>query len=391
MSVPSQNIEEGLQSEGLASKTPIKERPKSPRDLMLEELDAKIEEQREADDEYFYQSGDPRAIEMAAEMRKEAAGEGGPVDHNGRTLPPRDLETGQFKAEGEQEDEAEQAAAARVQPKGGVDPLEEFVVRQPGKAPMFKTVVDGKVQLIPLETARTQLQKSLAADERLRTADARQKSLDARERKLRQDEAEAVKRRALAPTAPVINEAELEAEATDLVRSLVSDPEPVAAKKLAKTLGKIRATAPQIDTNAIVRHAASVAKEEIAVENTNKALAEGFTKFQADYQDIVKDPDLYKLADAKTEAIALEHPEWSPEKVMSEAGKQVREWVAKISGKKPAPPKDPNVPSIRQLNKQKLTPMPQARSVRPVADDAEAPDDSPSAYLADVRKARGAA
>lgn len=405
MSGESQNDDTQLQKDNIATRVQIKERPKSPRDLLLEDLDSRIEEQRNEDDEYFYQSGDPRAIAMAAAMRAE----GDPntrVDHNGRTLPPRDLESGQFVADAGAEgdpypegnadverDDAAAAAAKKVQPKNGVDPLEEYVVRQAGKPPMFKATINGQVKLIPLEAARRQLQVGLEADRRLEEATARRKELDARERKLQTDEAAAVKRRALQPPATPINEAELDAEATELVRSLVSDPEATAAKKLAKVLGKIRASQPQIDTQAIVRHAASVAKEEIAVDANNKALVTGLAKFHTDYQDIVADPELYKLADAKTDAIAKEHPEWAPEKVMSEAGNQVREWVAKVSGKKLVAKIPPTGdPSRRQAIKQRLTPMPQARSVRPAAEASDAnADDSPSDYLADIRKARGMA
>jgi len=46
----------------------------------------------------------------------------------------------------------------------GRDPLEDYIVREAGKPPMFKTVVDGKMRMIPLEAARTQLQKRLSAE-----------------------------------------------------------------------------------------------------------------------------------------------------------------------------------------------------------------------------------
>jgi len=107
---------------------------------------------------------------------------------------------------------------------------------------------------------------------------------------------------------------------------------------------------------------------------------------------VAADPDLYAFADRKTTAIAEEHPEWDPAQVMLEAGKQTREWVAKLSGKT-APTTSSAVADIakRQQLKQKLTPMPQARSARPAPLEDPNADDSPADYMAAIRKARGQA
>src|SRR5271155_2162968 len=127
----SQNPNADLAKEGLQSKTPIGERPKSARDLLMEDMDSRIEAERSRADEEAFKSGDPRAIMMAAEMRAEND-PNAQVDHNGRKiLPPRDLETGQFVADGGadgdpypegnaevQNDPAAAAAAARVKPRG---------------------------------------------------------------------------------------------------------------------------------------------------------------------------------------------------------------------------------------------------------------------------------
>lgn len=387
----SQNQDPALQREGLDSRTPIKERPKSARELLLEDIDSKIDAQREQDDETFYRTADPRAIAMAAEMRAEAAGEG-PVDHNGRArteAPARDPGTGRFV------ETADAGADGDPYPEGnpdieqGADPLDEFIVREKGKPPQLKALVDGKVMLIPLDKARAQLQKQGAADARLRQVAEERKALDARARQIEATEA-SLRARAAQPPAPPVDDASIDAEATELVRSLVSEPEATAASKMAKVLKKIRASGPQIDVSAITRQAVSVAKEEIAAESTQRALVSGLSKFKTDYPDIAADPNLFALADRKTDAIAEEHPEWTPEQVMLEAGKQTQEWVATISGKRPAT-NGAAPDSRRQQAKQKLTPMPQSRSARPApTDDANAPDD-PRAALAEMRKQRGQA
>ena len=386
----SQTTDPSLAKEGIASKTQIKQKDPvlSERDLLLARMDQQIVQAREQDDETFYKTADPRAIAMAAEMRAEAAGTGA-VDHNGQ---PRDPETGKFVSATPATDvEAEGLAEATPiveEPQAPADPLAEFIVE--GK---LKTVVDGKIVMVPLDQARTQLQKQQSADARLAQAAARQKELDARERQIKATEANLMAR-AAQPVSTPVDDASFDTEATELVRSLVSDPEAKAAQKLAGVLKKIRAATPQIDVSAITAHAVHVAKEEIAVESYQRALVSGAEAFKKSYPDIAADPDLYNFADRKTTAIAEEHPEWEPAQVMLEAGKQTRDWVAKLSGK-PAASTSPNT-SVADLNKrqqlkQKLTPMPQSRSARPAPEPDENADYGPGDYMAEIRKARGQA
>jgi hypothetical protein len=382
----SQNVDPTLQKENISSRVPI-ERPKSARDLLLEGIDAKIEEQRQQDDDYFLQSGDTRAVMLAVEMRREAAGQ--PI----RADKPRD-EAGRYVATAEAGEGGDpypegNADVERQDPEPATaDPLEEYVVREAGKPPMFKALVDGKVRLIPLEQARAQLQKHVAAEQRLEQATARSKELDARERALKVREAARVT--PPTPAVPAYDDASLDADSKEIVRSLLSDSEDKAAGTVAKVLKKIRAATPQIDLDVVGKQAASIARQEIAVEDHSRALATGFDKFKADYSDIVNDPKLFAIADREADAIAKEHPEWKPEQVFLEAGKKTQEWLVSMGMKpaKPAPKVD-NLDSRRQQAKQKLTPMPQARSVRPVPAADPNADYSPGDYMADLRKARG--
>jgi hypothetical protein len=380
----SQNVDPALAKDNISARTPITEKPVSPRDALLSDIDARIEEARSQDDEYVLQTGDTRAIMMAAEMRKEARGE------QIRTDQPRDAD-GRYTAdagaggdpypEGNPDIENEPAAPARVQ----ADPLEDFVVREAGKQPMFKTIVDGKVVLIPLDRARQQLQKNMAADARLQAATERQKQLDARERGIALREQQA--RQAPAPTPE--DDAALDTQARDLVRSLLSDPEATAAGKMADVLKKIRAATPRVDVNALTRQAVDVAKQEIAAEGTQKALVSGLSEFNKAYPDIAADPRLYAIADRETETIAQEHPEWTPAQVMLEAGKKTRDWFGGRSRTTTPNPADPA--SKRQQLKQRLTPMPPARSARPAATQDANADDSPQSAMEQIRKARGQA
>jgi len=381
----SQNSPTGVAKGAQAPKTP------SERDRMMAELDERIAAARVEDDETFLRTADPRAAALYAEMGREATGRQIQADSaTGREDAIDEVEAEAIE-DGEQQavDDAEARAAAAVRiSKKGADPLADYVVRQDGKA-MFKTVVDGKQVLIPLEKARATLQKHLAADARLMQAAEQKRNLDAREAQIRQTEA-TLRSRASQSEATPIDDKTLDTESAELVRALVSRPEAEAAKALANTLKKVRqAATPRVDVDEIVTRAVSKAKQEIAESENQRALATGLSEFTTAYPDIAADSELFATADRKTTAIATEHPDWSPGKVMMEAGKQTREWLQSI-GVAPRPAgKAPNEPSNRQIAKSKLQPMPQSRSARPApSEDANAADD-PSGYLAALRKSRG--
>lgn len=341
------------------------------REAMMVRIDERVEQSRAADDETFFQQGDPRAIALAAEMGRESRGERIAADRGqGR----------QEAAAVEVEPETQEVDSATAVEATAIDPLEDFIVRQPGKAPMFKTVVNGRVVLMPLEAARTQLQKHAAADARHQNLNAREQQLKARERALKAAPLVAV---------PVVDDATLDTEAQGLVRSLLSDPEDVAAKKMAATLKRLRAQ-PQVDVNAVGRQAASIARQEIAAEDTSRALATGLSKFQQAYPEMTEGSELYLIADRKTTAIAEANPDWGPEQVMLEAGEQTRAWVKSMGGKVPAPTVVRLSPERQQV-KNNLKPMPQARTARPAAAQDANADQSPQDVMAEIRKSRSQA
>ena len=390
----SQNDGQGVDNARGRAKTPPQREP-SPRDLLMADLDERIAAARVEDDETFLRTADPRAAALYAEMGREARGREIQADsRTGRedalTDPEAEaIDQGIEQAENDQVLQAETQAEAAVRiSKKGADPLADYVVRQDGKA-MFKTVVDGKQILIPLDKARAQLQKHLAADARLMQAAEQKRQLDAREAQLRTTEATLAARARQSEATP-IDDAALDTEAAELVQALVSRPEAEAAKAMASMLKKIRqAGAPQVNEEAIVARAKAEAKQEIAETEHRKALDSGYTDFLSTYQDIAADSELMATADRKTVAIAAEHPEWAPGKVMMEAGKQTRDWMKSVGIATRPPTRAPNEPNNRQVAKSKLQPMPQSRSARPApTEDANAADD-PMGYVAAIRKSRG--
>jgi hypothetical protein len=277
--------------------------------------------------------------------------------------------------------EVQAREAVRISNKGD-DPLGDYVVRVEGK-PMFKTLVDGKERLIPLDSARAQLQKHLAADIRLQSAAERQRQLDAREAAIRKTEA-TLATRSQPPAPAAVDDRAL---ASGLVRSLVSEPEDKAVEKMAAVFQSLRQATAPVDTSAIAKAAAAEVRREIAESENQKALSSGLSKFTESYPDIAADSDLFSFADRKTDAIAMEHPEWTPEQVMLEAGAQTREWLKKLGAPVRGQPAGAQ-PNNRQQRKQTLVPMPQPRSVRPVA-AAEEPGQTPQEAMAEIRKSRG--
>jgi hypothetical protein len=355
------------------------------RDEMMARADAHIEAERAAEHKRFLESSDvdPRAALLASEMAREARGEPTAADRERSGDEP---ETVDGAASVQPADAAEKQAreAVRISNKGE-DPLGDYVVRVEGK-PMFKTLVDGKERLIPLEAARAQLQKHMAADIRLQQASEMKKQLDARETALRNNEATFQRRSHPSATAPVVDDRKLAAE---LVHSLVSEPEDKAVAKMAEVFGSIRqAQAPQIDAAALTQMAREEAQRTIADERKKDALGDGFTRFQKDYPDIAGDSDLFALADRKSEVIEAEHPDWAPQQIMDEAGKQTRAWMQSMGMTVKTATRE-TATRGNQQRKQNLVPMPQPRSAAP-ARQAEADNDgSPANALAEIRKLRG--
>jgi|GEM_PF-2480542 len=388
--VTSQNEGAPLDKTTAKAKAPGRDPHITERDQLLARMDEQIEARRKQENEEFLRSSDvdPAAWIMHQKMQAEAKTE---------VEPPADeaepLEDGTEFVE-----PVAPVAAAPKAPKPaeristkGEDPLGQYIVRVDGK-PMIKTIVYGQERLVPLETARAELQKIGAGDERLRQAAELQKKLDARAAQLQKTEAELAARSRPTATALVDDQA-LDKEAVELVRSLVTDTEDRAAARLAKTLKTIRqAQQPQVDVDAITKHAADVATQRLVERETNRAMQDGFKTFTGTYRDIASDPELFAIADRKTDAIAAEHPEWSPGEVMLEAGRLTREWLTGM-GVKPPAGNVPNQPSNRQQRKEALRPMPTPRSARPTAVTSDDGDgrQSTADIVAEIRKSRGSA
>ena len=300
------------------------------------------------------------------------------------------------------------------------DPLADFIEMHDGQA-MVKAKVNGQERLIPLADAKRQVQIGVAAEVRMQNAAQTEQLLNDRERKLTAGEAALSARLQAVPPQPAtpaqsdLSDDDLLEEATEIFNTAFSGTEEDAAKKLARTLGKIRnsAVAPvqptqQVDTRAVAREAASMALGALTAESRKKDVQTGYTDFKTNYPDIMADPHLYKMADDMTEALERENPDWDIAQVMDEAGKRTRTWVKGLrgetedTGEQPNPnpqPGDQNSPvavhttETRLERKSGLVRMPASAGAAQhrepeMADDSE---QSPQDAFAELKAARGQA
>lgn len=275
------------------------------------------------------------------------------------------------------------------------DPLAEFIEME-GDEPMFRTVVNGQQQLIPLEKARADLQKGMAADQRLREVAQFKQNLDDREAAINAREAQLQQKLqgmhdAAAPPQgeePQSEEA-LTAEARSVVKELFTGSEEDAAAKLADLLLKNRGAA-QVSTSvnpAEIAHAAvAYAKQELSAEARTKDVQKGYKKFTQDYPEIAADDNLFAFADGLTSKIEAEHPDWMPSEVMLEAGKRTREWVESQKSDEKTSEQDP-AQNDRTERKRKLRRVPRAR--QGAEPKEETPEETPTSIIAEMRAARG--
>lgn len=277
------------------------------------------------------------------------------------------------------------------------DPLAEFIELNDAGEPMFRTVVNGQLQLIPLDRARAQVQKQESADQRLQSAhqwqtqlEQRESAVAAREAQLKQS-LETMHDQAAPPSQVDAgpDDETLEGEARKLVKGLFTGSEDEAAAQLVELLKANRGAGtatPQVDPEQIAQQAVAAARQQLTAEQRESDVRSGFEQFEQDYPEIAADDQLFRFADSMTDAIVAEHPDWMPSKVMLEAGKRVREWVK--SQRDEAASEQPDRPDDRQERKRQLRPIPRARQGVPEAEPAERPD-TPADMLADIRKSRG--
>lgn len=391
---------------------------RSARDIALEALDARQEEahRRQIDDQL---ENDPGAALMTAQMveqqetnRKQAIEDG--------LLPPdeEELKDGLVSKElmHPEQDLVSEADPDALPTHLENDPLANFIVMQEGK-PMFTLKVNGENMLMPLEDAHRQLQIGTAAEIRMTNAAKMEQSINQRAAELTAGEQALAARMQVAqpvqpsvPAEPDLSEADIRKEALNVVTSVFSGTEEEATDKLTKALMKIRTPAatpaPDIDVDAIVRQASTAAVGALTAVDSKKDLVRGLDQFRNEYPEIMRDANLYRMADGMTDEIATDNPSWDKSQVMLEAGKRTRKWVDDLKGPAPTVENDGDetltevtseqtLPptQLRQDRKSGLVRMPQpaAAAVQDTSKAEEPRPLTPQEALDEVRRARGQA
>jgi len=290
---------------------------------------------------------------------------------------------------------------APVAPPEGFEQHEmaQYIIMHNGE-PHMKTKVHGVDKLIPMSRVQAQVQKLDAAEVSLQESNRFKKELDQREVAIRQNETALQNRMgqlATSPPAQGVVSDELIAKSKEIISTLFRGDEDTAAKGLADLLTRTRApvnTAPAFDATQIANQAAEVAVSKMTQIELEKDAVKGLDEFTKVYPDIMADTVLYRIADKMTDVVEEEHPEWPPSKLMMEAGKRTRDWLARQKGETPPEEDDlqppANLDTNRKERKENLVRIPNpalgARSLHGVTEvEVETPHDT----IAAIRESRG--
>lgn len=261
--------------------------------------------------------------------------------------------------------------------------LKDKLVLEDGKVKV-RLKVDGKVQLLELDSLTQDAQKYLAGDARLREAAEAKRRNDQTLQQLQAQEAQLKQRQQQPPATAGADDKELDDEAAEFANLVLTGTKEEVAAATKKILKKAaRPTAAPVDEDAIVRKT----RAQLAQEAYDASLVRGFDRFQKEFKDVFEDDDLRAAADARTDRISNEHPDWAPEQVILEAAKQIREKEqAKLKGLTAKPGTKPL--ANRQERKDNLRQIPTQRSAKNETPKAPVPK-TRAQIVAEMKRARG--
>ena len=143
------------------------------------------------------------------------------------------------------------------------------------------------------------------------------------------------------------------------------------------------ATQPVVDPEEIKRDATDLAVKQIEQNQLEKDIDQAKTAFDEKYSDIKSDPALFDMADQKTIGIHNEHPDWTPQQVIEESGRQVREWVDNVRGQSAS-----GKTTQSKLEAKRNLQSPKAGTGRSTS-PPEPKQETNSEYIQKLRKSRG--
>lgn len=336
--------------------------PVNPRNALIEGFAAKVSARHVADQTKAIEEGSV-VLDDEPGAEPETVPSGAAKDDTGAVAPAGDKEV----------------------PGAGADPLAGFVFIQDGKA-VVKLKVDGREQTISADEARTILQKNVSADARLQQAAQLRKDLDARAATIQAREADiATREQKLKSQLPQADagDPDLDADADGLANTLLTGTEAEVAAKLKTVLKKTRQAPAPVDKKAIVTEVVQTVTAAQQQTSLKEAIRKDLDKFDTDFPEIKADKKLSAVADAISDEVKTEHPDWSFAQILAESGNRTREFV------KPTKADAPGAVN-RQARKDSLRPMPSARAATPGKKEDVKPM-TPADIVAEQRRARGQA
>ncbi len=228
----------------------------------------------------------------------------------------------------------------------------EAEVEEPSQAlkDQIDVVINGKKRKVPREKVDkaggiVQYQKLVAADEGLRELaeerkrfQAERNQLEAQRKQLQHMQAQVQQQPRVAPPGkdvPPSNDLELD-EGLMLERakkyrdSLYEGKDEDADKIFVESMkSAVAAARRQVPTQSIdPREVENRVMQQIEWRMRNTQVAKAQAEFREEFADIASDPQLFKLADAETVTLMEQHPNWTPDEIIREAGSRIRAWNA---------------------------------------------------------------
>lgn len=255
-------------------------------------------------------------------------------------------------------------------------------------------MVNGEPKEFTEEQYDRMIQKDLAGDQKLRMANEIERSLAAKARALEEREKKLSQQPAPLPVDPGAND-ELK-KLTSQYSELLLDGETDAANaklvEIMQAQGRAQGPTPNLDQ--IVEQATTRAAERLEQRQAQKAheksVSDGWTEFKKEYTDVLDDPDALAFADIQVKNLRTRNPEWTPDKIIMEAGKITRERLGLGGGRQqPSTGGDgSDARAEREARKANLKPIPKSGSMRHKPSEKPVVDYSPAAKIERMRAGR---
>lgn len=125
---------------------------------------------------------------------------------------------------------------------------------------------------------------------------------------------------------------------------LYGDDDDVANDLLDKIMTtRTQNAATQIDYDRIANQAAETARAQLKRDEWQSDVAQANTNFAEMFPDLAQDEELFNVTNNKTAELLKIHPDWSPSKIIEEAGNQVQGWVNSLAGQSNSPTRNEKI------------------------------------------------